>query len=81
MGIGNNRISFSVENTLKHSYSSERDCFSIELEYDPFDLDWQEIMDIEEEIRGPLTGKLMQEQEKKPERIEEVCAAVSEEMH
>ena len=72
LGIGNERVSFSVDRAMKHSYSNKADCFSIEVIDEDLDLDWEKILEIEEEMANE------KKEEVNEERIEDEMGETDE---
>ncbi|GKA51512.1 reverse transcriptase domain-containing protein [Tanacetum coccineum] len=61
LGVGTNRMTFSIDSVMKHSYSNDDTCFSIDVIDEILEEDFDALLDERSEILHSIEGTILEE--------------------
>ncbi|GJS76786.1 hypothetical protein Tco_0726667 [Tanacetum coccineum] len=62
LGVGTERMIFNIDSTMKHSYSNDDTCFSIDVIDEILEEDFDALLDEESKILHAIEGTLLEEE-------------------
>ncbi|GJY61590.1 hypothetical protein Tco_0462247 [Tanacetum coccineum] len=62
LGVGTERMIFNIDSTMKHSYSNDDTCFSIDVIDEILEEDYDALLDEESKILHAIEGTLLEEE-------------------